>query len=149
MVTGDGTKKCPYCAEDVKIGAIFCRFCGKKIGVEASIPPQPYMTPAPTAQPYIAPTNSTQSSGNIGLSIASLIIGVISIVISLVDLGQISDGTYYYIENSEIGLLAIMSFTALGLGIPAKVKKQKPGLAALIVSIVAVVFMFSCASYTI
>jgi hypothetical protein len=77
-----------------------------------------------------------------------LILGVIASVIGLVDLGLIQDGTYDYILDSEIGLLAILSLTSLGLGIAAKVKQQRASLGALIVSIVSVGIFLACTSYS-
>lgn len=83
-----------------------------------------------------------------GFSIGGLIIAVIGIVIALVDIGFVTDGTYTYIEDSEIGLLAVISFTALGLSIGASSKKQKAATAALILSVISILLMFVCASYT-
>ncbi len=91
---------------------------------------------------------SNQESRSIALSIASLILGIIASAVGLVDLGLIQDGTYDYILDSEIGLLAIMSLTSLGLGIAAKVKQQRISLGALIVSIVSVVIFLACTSYS-
>jgi hypothetical protein len=69
-------------------------------------------------------------------------------VIGLVDLGLVQDGTYDYILDSEIGLLAILSLTSLGLGIAAKVKQQRASIGALIVSIISVVIFLACTSYS-
>jgi len=91
---------------------------------------------------------TNQESRSIALSIASLILGIIASAVGLVDLGLIQDGTYDYILDSEIGLLAIMSLTSLGLGIAAKVKQQRISLGALIVSIVSVVIFLACTSYS-
>ena len=82
-----------------------------------------------------------------GLSVASLILGIIAALVGLFDLGAINDGTYSYILESEIGILAILSLTSLGLGIAAKVKQQRLSIGALIVSIISVVIFLACTSY--
>ena len=69
-------------------------------------------------------------------------------MIGLGDLALINDGTYTYILESEIGILAVLSLTSLGLGITAKVKQQRLSAGALIVSIIAVVIFLACATYS-
>ena len=82
-----------------------------------------------------------------GLSISSLILGIIATLVGLFDLGAINDGTYEYILESEIGILAILSLTSLGFGLAAKVKQQRLSIGALIVSIISVVVFLACTSY--
>lgn len=58
------TKRCPACAEDIRLEATLCRFCG--FNYLQSAMPQPTSAPRPAA------TGSTN-----GMAIASLVLGLV------------------------------------------------------------------------
>lgn len=136
-------RKCPYCAEDIKAGAILCKHCGSSI---TSPGVQPQATPISHVPNASVQSEDRQKSG---LSISSLILGVIALVIALVDIGLVTSGDYAYISDEEVGLIAILALTSLGLGIGASRKSQRYGKAALVVAIASLVLMFAAAALTI
>ena len=119
--------------------AIACRYWGRDFAAGAI---------APTPTYSVTPRKEAVQDTSLGLSISSLILGLIASLIGLIDLGSIEDGSYEYIMDSEIGLLAILSFTSLGLGISAKVKQQRLSIGALIVSIISFFIFLACTSYS-
>jgi len=126
---------CTNCGGEEKPNDVFCSQCGtKKQHVREVVSPSNY-------------ENSLNIESGLGLSLSSLIVGIIALVIGFVDIGSVNDGTYAFLSNSEIGFLVILSFTALGLGIGASVKKNRFWIASLIVSVISVLTMFVCATH--
>ena len=111
-------------------------------------PSQPYF--AQSQQPsqfYTGPDVPPAQKEKFGLALASLIVAVVGVLIGLYDIGAVADAPGSYIATAEIGYLVIISLTALGLAIPAVIRKQRTAIAALIVSVLAVYIMFAAAGH--
>lgn len=82
-----------------------------------------------------------------GLTISGLIVGAIAVLIALFDYSLLGSGDYSYIEDAEVGLLFILSATAIGLSIAGAVKTQRFKTVALAVSIIAMLLTLSLTNY--
>jgi hypothetical protein len=128
------SKKCPFCAELVKVDAVLCKHC-KSPFVSAESGPAFVIKSVPVQVEVVKDEKSKK-----GLGLSSIIVGGFGV---LGGFGTVTSAMNYPIPtvtSSELGLLAIISLVSLGLAIGAKVKKQKLGTAALIVSIASTVF---------
>ena len=145
---------CSNCGKQIGDADKFCSSCGAVHKTSATVSKSPddtWIVPGsnPTGSPvpppaYVAPV--AKPSGQ-GLGIASLVIGVIGIVLGLVDYGGVTSGSYDYIYNSEIGLLFILSVLSVVFGSIANRRKAPIGRAALIVGLASLVITFMCARY--
>ena len=99
-------KFCPNCGQPIEEGTSFCRNCGYNLGA----------TPAPTpvnqvnyAQPvYAQPAYEPAKKGK-GLAVASLVLGIISVIWSLLTLASFSaveDELIQVLETTELSAIA-------------------------------------------
>jgi len=63
-----GTKRCPFCAEQIQAAAVVCRYCDRDL-LPAQAPPLPAGLP-------LAPPSFVQQKTT-GLAIASLVLGIV------------------------------------------------------------------------
>ncbi len=60
-----GVKTCPWCAEDIKVAAVVCRYCGRDLPV--SEVPISHADVSPLLASTLEPTSDTQMSPGLGL----------------------------------------------------------------------------------
>ncbi|MEY4313128.1 MAG: zinc-ribbon domain [Actinomycetota bacterium] len=129
---------CSSCGKKVPASAKFCADCGASIHADDSA----------TAVVTPAPSIPAARVGN-GFGIAALIIAVLSIGLGLADIGLVVDPTspYTYVDASEIGLLFILSVTALVFGSLSKARNVPIGRWALAVAGISFVVAINAARY--
>lgn len=132
---------CSSCGKQADESINFCPSCGSSIRA-TQVSPESRSVPTPS--PYQA-TQPVRES--FGLNLASLIVGGIAVIIALFDYALLGSGDYTYIEDAEVGLLFILSCTALGLAIGGAAKKQRLQGASMTVSIVAMLLTLSLTTY--
>ena len=128
---------CSNCGRQSDGSESFCASCGSSL-----------LKPANSSTSIASNLSSTETKKDpIGLTLSGLIVGAIAVLIALFDYSLLSAGDYSYIEDAEVGLLFILSATALGLAIGGTVKGQRLKTAALTVSIIAMLLTLSLTSY--
>lgn len=103
---------CPNCGQPLEEGTNFCRSCGYGVAPAPTQAPQQanqvnYAQPV-MPQPAYAPVYAQPQSGK-GLAIASLVLGIISVIWSLLTLAsfsQVEDELIKVLETTELSEMA-------------------------------------------
>ena len=98
-------KFCPNCGQPIEEGTSFCRNCGYNLGTNPVPTPQPVQPNY--VQPNYAQPNYAQPKTGKGLSVASLVLGIIAVFYALVVIANIANGA------AEEKLLELMDETEL------------------------------------
>lgn len=134
------TKRCPFCAEEIRIEAVLCKHCSTDL--------RPAGLASNTERLAPSGNDSQVDNQGLGFSISSILIGTVAVVAGLINVSGVSQGLYLYIDDAEVGLLMLLAGTSLGLAIPAYRKKQRLRVGALIVAITSWTVVFLAAQFT-
>lgn len=129
-----------FCTKCGKSGAAsdeFCAACGNKF-----VKTQTSTIPGAPAYHYVPSDTSqhpaTKKSG-LGFGVASLVIGILAVVLGLADFGLLQSGDYGYILYSEIGFLFLGSVLGIIFGAISTQKSNNIGRWGLGISVLALV----------
>ena len=140
---------CSKCGRPASTEAQFCASCGAKLSSNQQVHTQQFAQPEVVTPAYQVPTvPAPKGKSGLGLGIAGLILGILSLGYGLSDFAAISDGTYSYILLEEIGILAIMSILGIAFGAVATGRKSILGLWGLVLSVLALLLTFFLSQFT-
>ena len=88
------TKRCPYCAEEIRLAAVVCRFCGRE--VVPRVPPPAGAAP-PGAAGAVGYAQVPRRATN-GMAIASMVLGIVWVY----GIGAILALVFGYMAKSQI-----------------------------------------------
>lgn len=133
---------CSNCGQGLPLEKVqFCPSCGSKQSRAQAVP-----SPAPTQFVDYSSEPVARKSGH-GMGTAGLILGIIGLFIGFYDYSLLQ-GDYDYILSEEIGLLFVISATAIALSAVGVARKSTIATWGLVLSALSLFLTFYLSSFS-